>query len=71
MAGQPPAIYVWLGKDATLNEQRIAVQYGQKFLNERKNTNTDNAVDVKASLVKLCEGREPDNFEAAFPFRAS
>lgn len=63
----PPAIYVWLGKDSSLSEQRIAVQYGQKYLYEKQATHGD-AVNVKTSLVKLREGHEPDAFEAAFPY---
>lgn len=51
-----PAIYVWIGKNASLVEQRLAVQYGQNYLH--KNVH----VRAELTLVKMTEGRESAAF---------
>jgi gelsolin len=55
-----PVIYVWLGKDASLTEKRLAPQYAQRYLYE---TAGDNPA---TSIVKVGEGNESSAFLNAF-----
>jgi gelsolin len=59
-----PAIYVWIGKSASLTEHRLAVQYAQTYAHQKQ----VQAEHFKASisLVKMNEGHESDNFIHAF-----
>ncbi|KAJ7143534.1 actin regulatory protein [Mycena crocata] len=51
-----PAIYVWLGKDASLTERRLAPQYAQKYLYQAGEGR------VATSIVKMQEGCESEAF---------
>ncbi|KAJ3558006.1 hypothetical protein NM688_g1163 [Phlebia brevispora] len=54
-----PAIYVWIGAGATLNERRLAVQYAQAYLyREEQATRSHFAI----SIVKMNEGHETEAF---------
>lgn len=58
-----PAIYVWLGKDASLNERRLAPQYAQTYIYNKKNSDAGGGcVQVAISLVKMNEGSESEEF---------
>ncbi|KAJ6611421.1 hypothetical protein B0H10DRAFT_1809513 [Mycena sp. CBHHK59/15] len=57
-----PAIYVWLGKDASLAEQRLAPQYAQKYLYEKHAAGDGRAHGVATSVVKMREGHESEAF---------
>jgi gelsolin len=57
------AIYVWIGKDSTLNERRLAVEYAQRYLHERRGREGKGAVGI--SIVKMLEGRESAHFMRA------
>ena len=54
-----PAIYVWVGKDASLAERRLAVQYAQAYLYREQQAARGH---VAASIVKMNEGRETEAF---------
>lgn len=59
-----PAIYVWIGKSASLTEQRLAVQYAQTYA-YRKQSETEQ-FRVSINLVKMMEGHEPESFIQVF-----
>lgn len=54
------AIYMWIGRDASANEARMAVEYAQRYLHQRRVKEGGGTVAV--SIVKMREGRE----DAAF-----
>ncbi|KAJ7256793.1 fragmin60 [Mycena haematopus] len=58
-----PAIYVWLGRDASLAEKRLAPQYAQRYLYQ-KQAGGDAAAHhgVATSIVKMREGDESEAF---------
>lgn len=55
-----PTIYVWIGKDASLKEQRFALKYAQVHLYEKKARGE--GVHVGANIVKMREGYESEEF---------
>ncbi|KZP18584.1 fragmin60 [Athelia psychrophila] len=59
-----PAIYIWIGKSASLTEQRLALQYAQNFAHKKQAEGGNFKVSV--SLVKVKEGHESSSFIAAF-----
>ncbi|KAF7985930.1 hypothetical protein HWV62_43854 [Athelia sp. TMB] len=59
-----PAIYIWIGKSASLTEQRLALQYAQNFAHKRQAEG--GSLKVSISLVKVKEGHESDAFIHAF-----
>jgi gelsolin len=59
-----PTIYVWIGKSASLTEQRLAVQYAQTYAHKRQSETEHFKASI--SLVKMNEGHEPDTFTHAF-----
>jgi len=61
-----PAIYVWLGRDASLAEKRLAPQYAQRYLYERQAAGESHAHGVATSIVKMREGDESEAFLHAF-----
>ena len=54
-----PAVYVWLGKGASLAEKRLAVQYAQTYLHSRAEGGRGR---FAANIVKMKEDRETDAF---------
>jgi len=57
-----PAVYVWLGRGASLNERRLAVQYGQQYLNKKRVQAGDRSVQVAIPVVRMNEGNESEDF---------
>jgi gelsolin len=57
-----PAIYVWLGKQASQVERRIAIQHGQHYLHKMH----EGTEHVFVNLVKINEGEENEAFWKAF-----
>ncbi|KAJ7741286.1 actin regulatory protein [Mycena metata] len=55
-----PAVFVWLGKEASLTEKRLALQYAQKYLHERQADGR--AHGAATSIVKMREGDESEAF---------
>lgn len=56
-----PAIYVWIGKNASLTESRLAMQYAQIYAHQQ-----GEYIKASISLVKMNEGNESDTFIHAF-----
>ncbi|KAI0260687.1 fragmin60 [Gloeopeniophorella convolvens] len=54
-----PVIYVWLGRNASLRERRLAVQYAQTHLHERHDGRPAKAA---ACIIKMNEGSESQGF---------
>ncbi|THH27006.1 hypothetical protein EUX98_g7188 [Antrodiella citrinella] len=50
-----PAIYVWIGQGASLTENRLALQYAQKYLYEHRQGDRKH---LAVNLVKMREGHE-------------
>ena len=59
LAKERPAIFVWIGKGASLHERRLVVQYAQRFLNEHK---AEGRVRAGIPIIKMVEGNESDDF---------
>lgn len=55
-----PAIFVWIGKEASLNESRLALQYAQRYLYDKKIK--AGRVRVAIPIVKMKEGEETSEF---------
>ncbi|EIW59129.1 fragmin60 [Trametes versicolor FP-101664 SS1] len=58
-----PAVYVWVGSGASLTERRLALQYGQWYLYQKKRGAGRAA--YAAQIVKMHEGQETDAFLSA------
>ena len=50
-------VYVWIGNGASLNERRLAPQYAQKYLHNKKGEHEK--TNVKIPIIKVSEGHEP------------
>ncbi|KAF5333003.1 hypothetical protein D9758_015191 [Tetrapyrgos nigripes] len=58
-----PVVYVWLGKNASLMERRLALEYAQKYLYDKRDKVPESEkVDARISIVKIQEGNESDGF---------
>ncbi|KAI0081532.1 actin regulatory protein [Panus rudis PR-1116 ss-1] len=57
-----PAVYAWIGKEASLQESRLTIQYAQSYLYITENKTRSR---VAVSLVKMREGRETEGFKQA------
>jgi gelsolin len=57
-----PTMYVWLGKESSLNERRLAVQYAQKYLYSSQDQSGYGDSPVASNIVKMVEGRESEAF---------
>lgn len=57
-----PAIYVWIGKESSLNEKRMAIQYAQRFLYDKRLKTNESRVRVSIPVVKMIEGEETQDF---------
>lgn len=58
-----PAIYIWLGKEASLGEKRLAVQYAQQYLYKKQGQGQeDRPVQVAIPVVRMNEGNETEDF---------
>ncbi|KAI0632316.1 fragmin60 [Trametes polyzona] len=58
-----PAVYVWVGRGASLTERRLALQYGQWYLYQHKQGGGRAAYATQ--IVKMHEGQETDAFLSA------
>ncbi|KAI0763566.1 fragmin60 [Trametes elegans] len=57
-----PTVYVWVGRNASLTERRLALQYGQWYLYQHRQGAGRGAYAVH--IIKLREGQETDDFLA-------
>jgi len=61
--GSPsPAIYVWIGNNASLNERHLSLQYAQRYLYDKKIRLETKRVRVSIPIVKMQEGYETPEF---------
>jgi gelsolin len=60
-----PAVYTWLGKNVPEPRRRLALQYAQNYLNDKRAKEGEH-VQVATTLVKVNEGLEPASFLEAF-----
>jgi gelsolin len=62
-----PAIYIWIGRKASLNEKRLALHYAQVYLHDKAKELSNVLVPlVSVPLIKMEEGSETDTFAQAF-----
>lgn len=59
-----PTVYIWIGKSASLMEQRLALQYAQTYAHKIQSKAGHSKASI--SLMKMCEGHESDTFIHAF-----
>ena len=64
--GAYPAIYIWIGRKASLNEKRLALHYAQVYLHDKANESPNILVPVSIPVIKMEEGNETDTFVQAF-----
>ncbi|KAF8073939.1 actin regulatory protein [Lyophyllum atratum] len=57
-----PAVYIWLGQDASLNEKRLAVQYAQQYLYDKQARGGYGTVRVAIPVIRMNEGNETEDF---------
>ncbi|KAF7327822.1 Actin-binding protein [Mycena kentingensis (nom. inval.)] len=62
--GANPAIYVWIGEEASLAESRMAPQYAQHYLYYQQAEGRTHG--FATSIVKMKEGHETEEFLRAF-----
>ena len=53
------AVYIWIGRDASLAEKRLAVQYAQTYLHGHTQ---GGKAHYATNIVKMREGRETEAF---------
>ncbi|KAG2147480.1 uncharacterized protein EDB93DRAFT_417055 [Suillus bovinus] len=56
-----PAVYTWLGKDVPEPRRRLALQYAQNYLHDKRLKEGEH-VQVATTLVKVNEDAEPASF---------
>lgn len=60
-----PAVYTWLGKNVPEPRRRLALQYAQNYLNDKR-AKEGEQVQVATTIVKVNEEAEPASFLEAF-----
>ncbi|KAL0571230.1 hypothetical protein V5O48_010737 [Marasmius crinis-equi] len=58
---ESPAVYVWLGKDSSLNERRLAPQYAQKYIYDKVSAGGSSRRSA-IPIVRMREGDEDETF---------
>ncbi|KAF8964414.1 fragmin60 [Flammula alnicola] len=61
-----PAIFVWIGSHASLNEKRLSLQYAQRYLYDKKIKTESTIVRVAIPVIKIQEGEETPEFLEIF-----
>jgi gelsolin len=58
-----PAIFIWIGTAASLNEKRLSLQYAQHYLyDKRSKAPGESIVRVTIPIIKMREGEETPEF---------
>ena len=57
-----PAIFIWIGTAASLNERRLSLQYAQHYLYNKKCKASESVVRVTIPIIKMREGEETPEF---------
>ena len=52
-----PTVYAWIGKEASIEERRMGLQFAQRYLRKK-----EDARATRVSVVKVNEGIESDAF---------
>lgn len=60
-----PTIYVWIGRNSSLNERRLSIQYAQRYLYDKKIKYASASVRVAIPVIKMQEGEETEEFMEA------
>ena len=55
-----PVIFIWIGKDASLKECRLAMQYAQQHLYNKRGAGE--LVHMGVSIIRMNEGSESEEF---------
>ena len=61
-----PAIFIWIGTAASLNEKRLSLQYAQHYLYDKQHKAPESTiVRVTTPIIRMQEGEEtPELFES-------
>jgi len=59
LSTKAPAVYVWIGQQASLTEKRLVLQYAQQYLYNKR---AEGRTHAKVNIVKMSEGRETKAF---------
>lgn len=57
-----PCIFVWIGSRASSTQARLSLQYGQRYLHDKKIKTETDAIHVAIPIIKIHEGDEPAEF---------
>ena len=58
-----PAIFIWIGTAASLNERRLSLQYAQHYLYDKQcKAPESTVVRVTTPIIKMREGEETPEF---------
>ena len=58
-----PAIFIWIGTAASLNEKRLSLQYAQHYLyDKQRKAPGESIVHVTIPIIKMQEGEETPEF---------
>jgi gelsolin len=58
-----PAIFIWIGTAASLNERRLSIQYAQHYLYDKQSKAPESIVRVTSTpIIKMREGEETPEF---------
>ncbi|KAG1742299.1 uncharacterized protein EDB91DRAFT_1236953 [Suillus paluster] len=60
-----PAVYTWLGKNVPEPRRKLALQYAQNYLHEKR-TKEGERIQVATTIVKVNQETEPASFLEAF-----
>lgn len=57
-----PAVYVWIGREASLTENRLSLQYAQKYLHEKQHDLDNTRASPATPIIRIKEGSETSTF---------
>lgn len=57
-----PAIFIWIGTAASLNERRLSLQYAQHYLYDKQRKAPESIVRVTIPIIKMRKGEETPEF---------
>ena len=57
-----PAIFIWIGTAASLNEKRLSLQYAQHYLYDKQSKAPESIIRVTTPIIKMREGEETPEF---------
>lgn len=57
-----PSIFIWIGSRVLPAQGHLSLQYGQRYLHDKKMKTETDAVRVGIPIIKIHEGEEPAEF---------